>query len=84
MCRYRDMCTYRAKRDNPTSRSLAVNAKRLRIERKLSQMQLALDSGIDMRYYADFERGYRAIGVEVASKIADGLGVTLSELFCGV
>ena len=56
----------------------------LRINRKLSQEDLALDCGINKNYLSDLERGCRNPTVKVLAKIAKGLGVSLSDLFKGV
>lgn len=47
----------------------------------LSQEKFALKIGIDRTYYASVEAGKRNISVVNIKKIADGLEVSLSELF---
>ena len=47
----------------------------------LSQEKFALKIGMDRTYLASVEAGKRNIAIENIKKIADGLGVTLSELF---
>lgn len=47
----------------------------------LSQEKFALKIGMDRTYFASVENGKRNISIVNIKKIADGLGVTLSELF---
>lgn len=47
----------------------------------LSQEKFALKIGMDRTYFASVENGKRNISIMNIKKIADGLGVTLSELF---
>lgn len=54
--------------------------KMLRQERGLSQEGLALLCNIDRTYVGRLENLKRNPSLEVLSKIADGLGMTLSEL----
>jgi transcriptional regulator with XRE-family HTH domain len=56
----------------------------LRKERHLSQLALALESGLSKSYISDLERGERNPTVKVLDRLAQGLGVTLEELFRGV
>lgn len=50
----------------------------------LSQEKFALKIEMDRTYYASVEAGRRNISIVNIKKIADGLGVSLSELFEGV
>ena len=54
--------------------------KMLRQERGLSQEGLALLCNIDRTYVGRLENLKRNPNLEILSKIADGLGMTLSEL----
>lgn len=56
----------------------------LRMSRKMSQEDLALESGVNKNYLSDLERGCRNPTVKILAKIATGLGVSLSDLFKGV
>ncbi|MBQ7514685.1 MAG: helix-turn-helix transcriptional regulator [Schwartzia sp.] len=47
----------------------------------LSQERFALKINMDRTYYASVESGRRNISIENIEKIAQGLGVSLSELF---
>lgn len=56
----------------------------LRASRKMSQEDLALESGVNKNYLSDLERGCRNPTVKILAKIATGLGISLSDLFKGV
>lgn len=57
------------------------NVKRLRVERKLTQEQLAHDAEIDLTYLGGIERGRRNPSVAVIARLAKMLGVSPRELF---
>lgn len=50
----------------------------------LSQEKFAHKIGMDRTYFASVEAGKRNISITNIQKIADGLEVTLSELFAGM
>lgn len=56
----------------------------LRSQTGLSQEKFALKIGMDRTYFASVELGKRNIALKNIEKIANGLGVTLSELFEGL
>lgn len=56
----------------------------LRNEKGLSQEKFALSIDMDRTYYASVENGKRNISINNIEKIANGLGVTLEELFRGI
>lgn len=56
----------------------------LRQKTGLSQEKFALKIGMDRTYFASVENGKRNIAVVNLEKIANGLGVSLSELFRGL
>lgn len=56
----------------------------LRNKTGLSQEKFALKIGMDRTYFASVELGKRNIALKNIKKIANGLGVTLSELFEGL
>lgn len=56
----------------------------LRLQTGLSQEKFALKIDMDRTYYASVESGKRNIAIVNIKKIADGLDVTLSELFKGI
>lgn len=66
------------------SEDLGKRIRELRQRTGLSQEKFALKIGMDRTYYASVEAGKRNIAICNIKKIADGLGVTLSELFEGV
>ena len=63
---------------------LGDRIRELRQQSGLSQEKFALNIGMDRTYFASFEAGKRNISILNIKKIADGLGVTLSELFNGI
>lgn len=64
--------------------NLGKKMKKLRLGKQLSQEKFALKIGMDRTYYASVENGKRNISINNLKKIADGLGVTLEELFKGL
>ena len=63
---------------------LGERIRELRSKTGLSQEKFALKIGMDRTYFASVETGKRNIAIRNIKKIADGLGVTLSELFEGL
>ena len=60
---------------------LGQRIKELRIKTGDSQEKFALKINMDRTYYASVESGKRNISIVNIKKIADGLGVSLCELF---
>ena len=60
---------------------VAKNLKRLRVERNLSQEDLALESGIHRTYISGVERAVRNPTIAVLGKIAATLDVDPAEFF---
>ncbi len=60
---------------------LGKRIRALRTQTGLSQEKFALKIGMDRTYFASVETGKRNISICNIKKIADGLGITLSELF---
>lgn len=56
------------------------NLKRLRIERNLSQMELALDLGMPQSTYQQYESGIHEAGYSVLIQLADYFGVSIDFL----
>lgn len=56
----------------------------LRLALKLSQEKFALKINMDRTYFSAVESGKRNISLENIKKIADGLNITLEELFHGL
>ena len=55
--------------------------KKIREGTGLSQEKFALSIGMDRTYFASVEAGRRNISICNIKKIADGLGISLSDLF---
>lgn len=55
--------------------------KQLRLKKGISQEKFAISIDMDRTYYASVENGKRNISILNIEKIANGLGVTLEELF---
>ena len=60
---------------------LGKRIRELRQQTGLSQEKFALRIGMDRTYFASVEAGKRNIAIVNIKKIADGLDITLSELF---
>lgn len=58
--------------------------RQFRAETGLSQEKFALKINMDRTYYASVESGRRNISIENIKKIADGLDISLSDLFSAV
>ncbi|EII0699921.1 helix-turn-helix transcriptional regulator [Campylobacter lari] len=56
----------------------------LRSQTGLSQEKFALKIGMDRTYFASVKLGKRNIALKNIEKIANRLGVTISELFEGI
>jgi transcriptional regulator with XRE-family HTH domain len=59
---------------------LGRNVKRFRLQRKLTQEQLAFEAEIDLTYVGGIERGKRNPSLLVMVRIAKALGVQLPKL----
>lgn len=58
----------------------AQNMRKIRRWKEISQEALALGANISRNYVGEIERGERSVSIDVMGKIADTLGVELSEL----
>lgn len=63
---------------------LGAKIKALRQKTGLSQEKFALKIGMDRTYFSSVEAGKRNISLVNLEKIANGLEISLSELFEGV
>ena len=63
---------------------LGQRIKELRNNKGISQEKFALSIGMDRTYFASVEAGKRNISIVNIKKFADGLGVSLNELFQGM
>ena len=59
---------------------LGRNVKRFRLQKKLTQEQLAFEAEIDLTYVGGIERGRRNPSLLVMARIAKALGVHLTKL----
>ena len=66
------------------TKAFGERLKLLRNQMGMSQEKFALSIGMDRTYFASVEAGRRNIAICNLKKIADGLGVSLSELFHGL
>ena len=66
------------------TKELGERIREVRNKIGLSQEKFALSISMDRTYFASVEAGRRNISICNIKKIADGLGVTLSELFAGL
>jgi transcriptional regulator with XRE-family HTH domain len=60
---------------------VGANVRRLRVERHLTQEQLALGADIDLTYLGGIERGRRNPSVAVLGRLASLLNVHPQEFF---
>lgn len=60
---------------------VGANVRRLRLELKLTQEQLAHDTEIDLTYLGGIERGSRNPSVAVLGRLARSLGVHPRDFF---
>jgi transcriptional regulator with XRE-family HTH domain len=60
---------------------VAWNLRRLRVQRDLSQEKLAVDAGVDRTYVGRLERGLENPTVALLDRLADALGIRISEFF---
>jgi len=61
--------------------SLGKRMKTIRQKKKMSQEELAFESGLHRTYISDIERGARNVSVVNIEKIAKALGVSVKDLF---
>lgn len=66
------------------TQQLGARIQELRKQMGISQEKFALKIEMDRTYYASVEAGKRNISVKNIKKIADGLGISISELFEGL
>ncbi|MBM6832632.1 helix-turn-helix domain-containing protein [Megamonas hypermegale] len=65
----------------PIQKAFGERIKFLRKKQGLSQEKFALFINMDRTYYASVEGGRRNISLINIKKIADGFGISISELF---
>lgn len=62
-------------------KEFGLRIKTLRKERGISQKTFAMMIGINQAYLSGIENGRRNVSFDNIAKIADGLGLSLEELF---
>ena len=65
-------------------KKIGERIKELRTATGISQEKFALKIGMDRTYFSSVEAGKRNVSIVNLEKIANGLDLTLSELFKGV
>ena len=66
------------------SKQLGMRISYLRKQKKWSQEELSFNSGVNKNYICDIENGRRNPTLDILSRIAVGLDVTLEFLFKGI
>lgn len=66
------------------TKKFGLRVKELRVALGISQEKFALSIDMDRTYLASVENGKRNISLNNISKIANGLNISLEELFRGV
>jgi transcriptional regulator with XRE-family HTH domain len=61
--------------------SLGCEIRQRRCRLGVSQEALAARCGVHRTYMGALERGERNVSLEIISKVSDGLGISVSELF---
>lgn len=61
-------------------RAFGLACKQFREQNGYSQEKFALHIGMDRTYYASVESGKRNVSIQNIKKIADGFGISVSEL----
>lgn len=63
------------------TQKIGARIRELRTQLGISQEKFAMKIGMDRTYFASVELGRRNVSIVNIEKIANGLGVSLSELF---
>lgn len=63
------------------TQKIGTRIRELRTQLGISQEKFAMKIGMDRTYFASVELGKRNVSIVNIEKIANGLGVSLSELF---
>ena len=69
------------KKKNPVLVAFGATIRRLRLEKGLTQRELAKRSGLDVSYISGIERGCRNVSLKSLEKVAKGLGCSMSKTF---
>lgn len=57
------------------------NLRKVRVERGISQQQLALEIGIDPAYAGRIERGLENLSINIMEALSKSLNVSMADLF---
>lgn len=68
------------KRAHDISYKLGCRLRELRTARQLSQADMAHTFGMDRSFISDLERGRKSLRVPMLEVIAEGFGISISEL----
>ena len=63
---------------------LGMRIRYLRKERKMSQLDLSLESGVNKNYISDLEKGRRNPTIVILNRIAVALNIDLATLLKGI
>lgn len=66
------------------NKQLGMRIAYLRKQKKWSQEELAFNADINKNYLCDIENGRRNPTLDILSRIANGLGISLEFLFKGI
>lgn len=67
------------KKKNPILVSFGNTIRKMRLQKNLTQRELAKRSGLDVTYCSGIERGVRNASLKSLEKVAMGLGCSISE-----
>ena len=62
--------------------SIGENIRRIRLERDITQADLARRDGISQPMIAMIERGTKTVSLPLSKEIADVLGCSINDLLC--
>ena len=62
--------------------SIGENIRRIRLERNITQADLARRVGISQPMIAMIERGTKTVSLPLSKEIADVLGCSINDLLC--
>jgi len=65
----------------PLPEAFGEAVRRLRRKHEPSQEKFAARAGISRTYMSEIERGATNVSLDTISRVAEGLGISLSELF---
>lgn len=69
---------------SPVTTRFGLRLRTLRRQRGMTQLQVAVDFGIDRTFISDLERGRKSVSLPFIEVFALGFGLSLSELLDGI